>query len=68
MKSAVQASTHRCDCGLSAPVLRVTAYEFDYRYACGCAGTIAWAHESPPPVYVAASVQSQMFRPLEALA
>lgn len=36
-------------CGRAVPVTSRTAYEFDWRCPCGCAGTVAWAHAAPPP-------------------
>ena len=51
MKAARQDAMHRCGCGRAVPVVRVTAYEFDYRCACGRAGRWAWAHANPPPIW-----------------
>jgi hypothetical protein len=58
-----QRQTDRCDCGRSVPVMATASpYEFDWRCVCGRAGTISYAHASPPPVWLGEqATQGELF-------
>lgn len=49
-----QSAEHRCeDCGKLCAVSQSSPYEFDWRCACGNAGSISWAHANEPPSFKA---------------
>lgn len=51
-----QLPTRTCDaCAADVPVTPAEGgYEFEWRCQCGLAGSISWAHSSPPPTFEAA--------------
>ncbi len=44
---------HISECGARCLVRQVSPWEFDWTCSCGEAGTISWAHASPPPLFEA---------------
>ena len=49
MTLRVQQSTFRCECWRACRVEPQTPYEYNWRCACGRAGSISWAHIDDPP-------------------